>query len=265
MNKRPSDAQEHYTYGKVYFYRGEPEKALEEFQAALEIDPENPALLRCAGESLIELNKYEQAMEYLGKGLRLSPEFADLHYFMGCAFIALGKKESAINELKEALNINPRYASAMKKLNNLLISQDKLEKNAEPAEEEEIATRRANMHLHLGNALARKNLLREALEEYKEAIRLRPDYPDVHNRMGELHLKSGDFEVAKKEFETAIEMNPRYVGALLNLADARMEYAEKLVEEAEKDYRSALEINTNSKRAGRGLEKVRSMKGEDFF
>jgi len=58
----------------------------------------------------------------------------------------------------------------------------------------------------------------EAEPLLKDIIKLRPEYADVHNKLGFIaHLK-GDLKTAVEHFEKALEINPFYTEAALNLA-----------------------------------------------
>src|SRR5947208_16911790 len=70
-----------------------------------------------------------------------------------------------------------------------------------------------------------------AIEQYKDAIELDPEYPDAHLNLGMTYADLDQREEAKAEFKAAIELEP---------ADplARHELAAMLMDEG--DYRDAI-------------------------
>ncbi|CEG12360.1 hypothetical protein MSIBF_A2190001 [groundwater metagenome] len=68
-----------------------------------------------------------------------------------------------------------------------------------------------NAHNNLGNLLGDLKRFEEAEKEYREAIRLNPNYADAHNNLGNLLGDLKRFEEAEKEYREAIRLNPNYV------------------------------------------------------
>jgi protein O-GlcNAc transferase len=259
-------AQEHLSYGKVYLDQNEMEHAIDEFQLALSHDPENIVALTELGKAQLAKKQYEEAVGVLDRALAIEPQYADLHYYLGCACMESGRKERAINEFKEALNINPRYAAARNTLGHIMKTMQRMaqgrEENAHGDDLNE--SRQANVHFHLGNALMQKNLLQEALIEFKEAVRLRPNYPDIRNKIGELYMRRGLFNLAEEEFLTCLKLNPKFITALLNLAETYRQHSENLLDKAESTYQKLLDIDPDNHDAQSGLEKVQHIKSIDF-
>ena len=60
--------------------------------------------------------------------------------------------------------------------------------------------------------------LEEAIEAYKKAIILKPDYPKAYNNIGSSHQRKGRYGEAIKAFNKAIFLKPDYAEAHQNLA-----------------------------------------------
>ncbi len=59
----------------------------------------------------------------------------------------------------------------------------------------------------------------KALEQYREALRLRKDYPQAHNNLGILYEDQGNLEGAAAEFREALRTTKDYVAAHNNLGN----------------------------------------------
>lgn len=77
------------------------------------------------------------------------------------------------------------------------------------------------IHLNLGNALTRTGRFEEARAEYREVLRMAPDYAGaVHNNFGILAAHEGDWDLAISEFEASLEADASNANVLSNLASA---------------------------------------------
>jgi tetratricopeptide (TPR) repeat protein len=52
-----------------------------------------------------------------------------------------------------------------------------------------------------------------AIDNYKTAIRLKPDWELPLFNLGKIYLKKGDNEKARREFEKVLQVNPQYYEA----------------------------------------------------
>jgi tetratricopeptide (TPR) repeat protein len=57
----------------------------------------------------------------------------------------------------------------------------------------------------------------EAVDHYREALRLQPDHAASHCNLGRLLASRGDLQAAATHYETAIELDPRLPEAYSNL------------------------------------------------
>ena len=76
----------------------------------------------------------------------------------------------------------------------------------------------ARQHQMLGRDYFERGLYDEAIREIEEALRLVPNFPDLHNQLGLALSMNGDRERSVVSFRKALELNPGYLEARLNLA-----------------------------------------------
>ena len=81
----------------------------------------------------------------------------------------------------------------------------------------------AEAHYLLGSIYLKKQMSKEARENFEQALRLRPSYPDTWsnawNNLGMLAAEQGESEAAIRNFEEAIRQNPSNVIAIENLGN----------------------------------------------
>jgi len=73
---------------------------------------------------------------------------------------------------------------------------------------------------NLGTALTARGKLDDAIFEYHEALRIKPDFAEAHNNLGSCLLKQGQLADAINQFAQALKLNPGFAEAHFNLAVA---------------------------------------------
>jgi len=113
-----------------------------------------------------------------------------------------------------------------------------------------------------GLRLAKEGLLKQALEEFDKAIRLKPTYAEAFSARGNVHNRLVQNERAITDFDEAIRLNPQYTEAYYNRANAYMDSGQR--EKAVQDYSEAIALNGSHAEAfyNRGLAYALLARGE---
>lgn len=69
---------------------------------------------------------------------------------------------------------------------------------------------RVEEHMDKACALLREGKLREAVNEYKEAIKLDPDNAIAHKSLGSIYYRLTMLDESIQEFELAVKINPNF-------------------------------------------------------
>jgi tetratricopeptide (TPR) repeat protein len=73
----------------------------------------------------------------------------------------------------------------------------------------------AEAYSNLGNVYKERGQLQEALENYRHAVRLKPDFIDGYINLAAALVAAGDLEQAVQAYVTALQYNP--VGLITSL------------------------------------------------
>jgi tetratricopeptide (TPR) repeat protein len=98
----------------------------------------------------------------------------------------------------------------------------------------------ADAYNNMGNALKDKGDLEAAIESYKQALKIKPDYAQAYNNMGNALRKKGDSEVAIESYKQALKIKPDYAQAYNNMGNALSDKGD--LEAAIESYKQALKI-----------------------
>jgi serine/threonine protein kinase/tetratricopeptide (TPR) repeat protein len=137
-----------------------------------------------------------------------------------------GKLDEAVKEYREALRINSHTPEQFYKpaavLTKLAQALTTLGRKEEAIEEYRKLTAlmpdSAVAHCMLGNALLavnREDALQEAMKEYKQAIRIRDDYPQAHTNLGICWSRKNDWDKAIEEYNKALATKKDFPEAYL--------------------------------------------------
>ncbi|MDY6951424.1 MAG: tetratricopeptide repeat protein, partial [Thermodesulfobacteriota bacterium] len=132
--------------------------------------------------------------------------------------------------------------------NNLGLALAKQGKNEEAIDHYREALRidpdSEKAHNNLGLALESQGKVEEAIRHYVEALDIRPDYFVAHNNLGSALGSRGRFDEAIKHYQEALRIQPLYAKAHNNLGNALASLGK--LEEALKHYAQAFRIKPDS-------------------
>lgn len=90
---------------------GEVDSARKHVELALELAPQNPAVLALAGRIAFEQKRYDRAAEQLQAAIRLRPELVEAHADLAQTYAVLGRKQDEQAELEQVRLIRERNAN----------------------------------------------------------------------------------------------------------------------------------------------------------
>lgn len=205
--------------------------------------------------------EYEKAERYLVRVIESGAHgFADIHNMMGVIHHDAGRLEDARNEFNRALELNPNYTEAAL---NLAVTYNDLgdyakaqevyrraigRSNGFPGQADPYAKGKiANLHAEIAQAYVDLDMHNEAIQEYRSAIRLCPQFADLRVRLAEVYRLVGDLAAAKYELSEAIRVRPDYLGARVAMGVVRLVSGQRA--KAIEEWEEALKLDPHDKSA----------------
>jgi tetratricopeptide (TPR) repeat protein len=199
------DSELHYEIGNVYLGDRALDRAIEEFDRAIELNPIYAEAFNSRGVAYSMMGQYNRAIADFDQAIKLNPNYVDALSNRGHAFNARGEYDRAIQDLNDAIKLNPHYAGAWR---------------------------------NRGNVHNRKRQYNRAIEDYNQAIKLNPANPQAFGERGDAHFNKGEFGLAIADFDQAIKLDPNNPEAFYNRGITRHE--EGRYDRAIEDYNQAI-------------------------
>ncbi|NTX17540.1 tetratricopeptide repeat protein [Myxococcus sp. CA056] len=200
---------------------GRHEDAERSYRQALAVAPEQESAWDCLAR-LYGRTGRSAALETELRGLvETKQDSAPLHTALAITLLQQKKLGPAATEAKQALKFDERHTRAMQVLAQVYYREGKHElarmvlENARDIAPGDAATRNA-----LGLVYLALKVGPQALEEFKEAAKLRPDFAEARNNFGALLNEAQDYPAAVTELEAAVRAAPDFAAARLNLGNA---------------------------------------------
>jgi len=207
--------------GNEFFKAGETESAIEEYENALGLNPNNATAHMQLGFLYYNAKGlYEEGFAHYVRAVQLDPDNPRTHYNIGMAFLHQNRFDRAIYHLTEALKRMPRTIDKQYDLGQLHLSlgQAFLHKGSpEQAHDHllkavQIHADRANTHYNLGLALVMQGHIDQALACYEKAITLDPAIDTstaFHCALAECYAQKRDFQRAIASARKALTLAER--------------------------------------------------------
>lgn len=196
-----------------------------------------------AGRDLAEKLRITDSIQHFDKAISLDPNFA-------LAELNRAVASPAANEFFDHLKKAVALADKASDGERMLIQAAEAGANANPTKQKEILERLVaaypndeRAHFNLGGYYFGQQEFTNAIEHYKKATEIAPDYSTAFNILGYAYRQNGDYNNAESAFKKYIELIP-------NDPNPYDSYAELLLkmgrfDEAITQYNKALAINSN--------------------
>jgi tetratricopeptide (TPR) repeat protein len=159
-------------------------RAIQEYEAAIENDPESPFLEMDLAALYQRKGDVKQALAHAEKSLRLNPKQQEAYFLLASLHVGLNQLEEAIREYELILTLDPENREA---------------------------------RLFLATLYAQQRQFPKAIRTVQELLRLDPQLVVGYYYLGRIYLETNRLAEAKKEFLRVLTIDPKFVPAMFDL------------------------------------------------
>lgn len=190
----PEFKDSHYYLAMVYYQLADFDRAIEQWNETIKLDPFDNSVRHFLNRSLEEKKFGRETLKYFNAGYD---------------FYLNGEYEKAIESFNRSLEMNSEFEKARKFLSRSYYQLNQMDKYREErvkvsdsvynSEEE-----RAEEFYKLGYEFYTLNNFEVAIEELKKALEIIPDYPAARFLLAEIYFKREDYSSARFEYNRII-------------------------------------------------------------
>jgi len=215
--REPQNPQVHYMLGLKHEINGNPQKARQAYQQALNLKADYPEALYRMGELKSMQGDQEGAIKALAKAVKLKPELKEakaalgtVYGQQGAALLEQGNWTEAAAVLKEAVALNPEDDAA---------------------------------YNNLGTAYAAQGEYDKAIDAFQSAVQINPGNTNAHYNLGSAFLQTGNKEGVLGQYAVLGNLDPALAGDLfeqLSFPRGKSDYAKETPQHGQAGMRPSL-------------------------
>ncbi len=175
VSKSPRKERAHFGLGTAYVERNMLDKALEQFSAALALDPYDAQAHNGIGTVYLSKGMFDKAVEHFQLSISILPNYPYSHYNLALTYQAKKMYDRAIEEYLTVLRLRPYDADA---------------------------------HNNLAHIYQERRMFDKAIAEYQFVLYLNPQYPQGHYYLGLTYYQAGRTSDAFRELTQELRINP---------------------------------------------------------
>ena len=194
------------------------------YQAFLKENTEDADALNLYGLCMHELGNLHRADVIFSSAIRCNPKNSEFYYNRGATRLGMGKGAHALADFESGLTYNPDDYRCLLEAGRASIDLQEIDKAVKFFEKAlDIAKNDEGAIVGLSYSLSLRGLretqeknFADAIKDFTDALKLCPETWEILYNLGNAYLKSGNYQLARHQYEQALKLNESNVQLLCN-------------------------------------------------
>ena len=200
--------------GVSYYFKDIHKKAIEFYQEAIKLEPNNEETYRNLGKSFLKIKQFDNANNSFKKSIKLKPNNADAYFNVGLTQLEKDNYLDSIKYFKKAIEYNKKFYQAFYNLGKI--------------------------YYLIGDTV-------ESEKNYKQTIQINKSHIKAMSNLASLYINNNKTDNAIELLKNCLEIEPNYIPALTNLGVALQD--KKLFLESLSYFNRVIKNNSKSVKA----------------
>lgn len=206
-------------YAATMLKLNQPARAIEILDVVAKQAQDDAQLLALLGSAYMQQGDSSKGIENLERAAKAAPDAAAIRTQLALGYLATGESGQAVSQLESAVDLGQGLVQADMLLVFTHLQRreynDAIEAARAMAKKMPKSPVPANM---IGVAELGKRDVVAARKEFERALKLDPKFSPAHINLAKLDEVEGKMDAAKKHYEAVITQDEKHVGAMLSLA-----------------------------------------------
>jgi tetratricopeptide (TPR) repeat protein len=181
-------AEEHFARGVSFDESGYEERAIAEWQQAIELDPQHVGAHYNLGIAYADEGHTELAIAEMREVLRLDSFDTDARRELAEIYLETDRYEDAIEQLRQILNIAPGEGEAAHELARIYLDRGMIDQAAGALEAGAMMEEDAELWFRVGQAYEQGKRKEDAILAFRRALVIFPDHREAARALELLHV-----------------------------------------------------------------------------
>jgi len=210
-------AADYHQRAAIYLSMGEYDKAIQEYDKALELDPTYVPAYYDRGVAHAQQQHYADAIADFSEVIALDAQHAGAYYNRGLVYARQNAFDQALADYDQALALHPEDPLIYNSRGNVHYNtKDYLQAIADYDQAIQHDPTYADAYLNRGLTCAAQEEYQHAIADYNQAIALDPENAIAYNYRGQIYSRLQQYERALEDYTQAVTLDPNYAVAYNN-------------------------------------------------